>query len=150
GPLRRDQHLRQRPLGRAPADGRHRREPRQRAVHARRRRPAVPPQGGHPQAGRRELRERAAPRERQRLELADAGRPRRRGLGDRRGHRPEPSGLRPRPSRRQPAGLRRDAERRLGHRDGRPHLLLARLRGERHRDADREVHVHPHPRPPQV
>ena len=38
---------------RAPADGRHGREPRQRADHARRRRPAVPPQGGRPPGARR-------------------------------------------------------------------------------------------------
>ena len=56
-PLRRHSTSPARPLGRAPADGRHRREPRQRPDDPGRRRPAVPPQGGRPAAGRGRLRQ---------------------------------------------------------------------------------------------
>ena len=51
--VRRHRHLRQRAHRPAPADGRHGREPRQRPDHPRRQRPALPPQGGRPAAGRR-------------------------------------------------------------------------------------------------
>ena len=52
GHLRRARHLRLGADRRAAAHGRHRREPRQRPDHPRRRRPALPPQGGRPPGGR--------------------------------------------------------------------------------------------------
>ena len=79
GPLRRHRRRRLRPLGRAPAHGRHVREPRQRADDQGRRRPALPAQGRRARRGRRRglVRQRAQ-----------------RGDGPRRGQRVEPGARR--------------------------------------------------------
>ena len=62
--------------------------------------------------------------------------------GDRQRPDARPARLRPRQPRRQRAGLRADAQRQPGDRDGRPDRRVQLLRGGRDGDADRQVDVH--------
>ena len=127
GPLRRDRHLRQRPQRRAPAHGRHGREPRQRADHARRRRRPVPAQGGR--RSRRPATAASAARWPRPARAAAARRAACRSPGSSRTRRPNRLVYDPGHPDADAAGLRLDAERQPGHRDGRPdHLRRAPTR----------------------
>ena len=98
-------------------------------------RPALPPPGGRP-AGRPAPA--ASPACSPARSAAAAGRAgeRRRGRRDRRRPHAAAARLRPGQPGRRRAGLRDDAERQPGDRDDRPDRRLARLRGQRDRDAD--------------
>ena len=96
-------------------------------LHQGRRRSAVPAQGSRAAVGRRRrLRRRAHPRA---IGSSSGRRPpaasRSRSVTE--DQTPREDGLRPRPPRRRRAGLRADAERRHGHRDGRPDRRVTRL-----------------------